>query len=105
MKKLNEMQEVEHVEDALDLTTLQASLSENKIDAIVVTNTQANEMVKANKDLVKVVLKEEFQSKNQYVVAMEEGIKEDEESLYQEVEKTISKLQQDTKEAWMKNAQ
>lgn len=105
VQALNEMQEVEHVEDALDLTTLQASLSENKADAIVVTNTQANEMVKANKDLVKVALKEAFQSKNQYVVAMEDGLKEDEESLYQEVEKTISKLQQDTKEAWMKNAQ
>ena len=62
-------------------------------------------MVKANKDLVKVSLKTEFQSKNQYVVAMEDGLKEEEEGLYQEIEMTITKLQKETKEAWMKKAQ
>lgn len=102
---ITEMSGVEQLEAANSLTALQASLAEKKADAIVVSSSQADAMVKANKDFVKVSLKTEFQSKNQYVVAMEDGLKEEEEGLYQEIEMTITKLQKETKEAWMKKAQ
>ena len=62
-------------------------------------------MIKNNKDFVMLTFKDAFKTNNQYVIAMEDGLKDEEESLYHEIEKVLSKLEEQTKTDWMKKFQ
>lgn len=105
-KAIDEIKDVVHESGASDMETLQTALKDKKCDAIVVPASIAGTIVKKDKNLVMISFeKEGFTTKNQYVIAMEDGLKEEEESLYHEVETVLAKIETGTKTNWMKENQ
>ena len=102
---IDEIKDVQHLEAATDIKALQEALSNKTCDALVVSLSQAKAIIKNNKDFVMLTFKDAFKTKNQYVIAMEDGLKDEEESLYHEIEKVLSKLEEQTKTDWMKKFQ
>lgn len=102
-KAIAEIKDAVHEQGATDYASLQKTLIEKKCDGIIVPASQADIMIKTNKDLVIVAMeKDSLKTKNQYVIMMEDGLKDEEESLYHEIEEALSKLEAKTKTDWMK---
>lgn len=90
--------------EALDKEALVKALLEKQCDGIIVANSIAKVIVKTNKDTTMVSFDkgQGFTTKNQYVIVLKEGIKEEEESLYHEIEAALQSLETETKNDWMK---